>query len=83
MLGAWAVLGVVIVFRNELASEFAKAEAWRGLMYRALLGVSGIFALMGFVPAFSGLRRAPLESLVALALGFSWLGVMVWRMFFP
>lgn len=77
------VLGLVIAFRNELASEFAKSEAWRGVLYRAMLGVSGILALMGFVPAFSGLRRAPLESLTALVLGFSWLGVIVWRMFFP
>lgn len=83
MLGAWALLGVAILFESQLAGEFAKADAWRGVLFRVLLGVSGCLALIGFVPAFSGARRAPAESFTALALGVAWLGVIVWRMFFP
>jgi hypothetical protein len=83
MLGAWTVLGLAILFESQLAGEFAKAEAWRGVLFRVMLGVSGCFALIGFVPAFSGLRRAPAESVGALALGTLWLATIVWRMFFP
>lgn len=83
MLGAWAVLGVAILFESQLAGEFAKADAWRGVLFRVLLGVSGCLALIGFVPAFSGVRRAPAESVSALALGAAWLAVIVWHMFFP
>lgn len=83
MLGAWTVLGLAILFESQLAGEFAKVEAWRGVLFRVLLGISGCFALIGFVPAFSGVRRAPLESSTALVLGALWLCVIAWRMFFP
>lgn len=83
MLGAWAILGVAIAFETQLAGEFAKADAWRGVLFRVLLGLSGCLALIGFVPAFSGVRRAPTESYSALVLGVAWLAVITWRMFFP
>src|SRR5688572_8758249 len=75
MLGAWGVLGLAIAFENQLAGEFAKADAWRGVLFRVLLGLSGCLALIGFVPAFSGLRRARSESFAALVLGIGWLVV--------
>jgi hypothetical protein len=83
MLGAWGVLGLAIAFETQLAGEFAKADAWRGVLFRVLLGLSGCLALIGFVPAFSGLRRARSESFAALVLGIAWLVVIAWRMFFP
>lgn len=79
VLLAWAVVGLVFVFRRELGDEFARVESWRSTLRRAALGVSGLLALSSFVPAIGGLRRAPVQSAIALILGLAWIGLMIWR----
>jgi hypothetical protein len=80
-IAAWAILGFVIVFRMELGDDFSSAEAWRSVVRRALLGLSGVLALASFVPALSGVRRAALESIVALVLGCAWLATVAFALF--
>lgn len=76
---AWVIVGVVIAFRSELGDEFHRVESWRSTLRRAALGASGLFAIASLVPAVGGLRRAPLQSLVAMAMVAGWIALMVWR----
>ena len=79
VLVAWALVGLVYAFRLELGDEFARAESWRSTLRRAALGVSGLLALSSVVPAVGGVRRAPAQSVVALALALGWIALMIWR----
>lgn len=81
-ISAWVLVILVIVFRNQLGDDFARAEAWRSSLRRTALGISGILALSSTIPALTGIRRAPLLSAVSLALAVGWLGLMVWRAYF-
>ncbi|MFO0567341.1 MAG: hypothetical protein U0263_16910 [Polyangiaceae bacterium] len=76
---AWALVVLVLLFRNELGDEFARPEAWRSSLRRVLLGASGILALASSVPALTGFRRAPLLASLSIALALGWLAFMVWR----
>ncbi len=82
-IGAWLLLLLAFAFREALADDFARHEAWRGVVRRALLGASGLMALSSFVPAVLGWDRARVSSAIALVLSTAWLGVVAWRLFFP
>ncbi len=77
---AWVLLGLVFFMRSELADEFVRSEAWRGLARRALLGVAGLLALSSFVPAVSGFGRARWRSGVAILLAIGWCAVVGMRL---
>ncbi|MEZ4220989.1 MAG: hypothetical protein R3B13_08670 [Polyangiaceae bacterium] len=74
---AWLLMGAVFLLRGELADEFVRSEAWRGLLRRVLLGASGVLALSSFVPAVTGFARARLRSVAAIALSLAWCSAVV------
>jgi hypothetical protein len=76
---AWVVVGLLVAFRSELGDEFHRVESWRSTLRRAALGASGLLALASLVPAVGGIRRAPLQSALALAMAVGWIALMVSR----